>query len=987
MKAQRGLSVTQTQGILALKEKCFVNLKIGNISNNVEIFVLRNNLPYVLIGLPHCKLFKLNIDCVKMEITQNKIVLPLMEGIPNIPSQNTLHLNEDKQNFSEIENADIFNEWVEQYNVEATEDVQNLQSANNSLPALLSNYTCIFSKNKYDVGRINMEPQRIHLTSDLPISLRAYRTSPKEEEEIREQIQNLLQAGIIKESYSPYSSPVTLVYKREEGKKTRLCVDFRKLNAITKTDAEPLPRIDTLLDKLAQAKVFSTLDLASGYWHIPIHPKDTEKLAFATTFGLYEWLYLPFGLRNAPAIFNRTIRRILNKYKIDFACNYFDDIIVFSQNENEHFQHLKTLFDICVQENLKLKLSKCNFVKTTINFLGYEVSNGCITPDNPNIETIKKLQPPTNVKELQRFLGSINVYNKFIPKYAKIRYPLNNLLKKNVPYVWDQNCQNSFQKLKQALIEKPILKLFDPKTPCQLFVDASSHGVGCVVKQVDEDGILHPIAYHSRNLRDYEKNYAITELECLAIVDALDKFYHYLHGQKFFIHTDHAALTWLKTVKNLRGRLFRWSLKLSMFDYEIKYKKGSTNIEADMLSRQPVSENLPHHVHLLDLNEIREIQKKENVIVNGKKYIEVNDVIVVKKKSLYKIVVPMSLRLPLLEKTHTQFGHPGIYKMINLITPQYYWPNVNNDIEKYVKHCHTCQINKKSKQKRFGLLQQVPPTDNPFECLALDSVGGLNYYNSTKKYLHLVIDHATRYVWGFPSKRVTTETYTNFLKQIFQMQMPQKLLTDRNPAFTASRFSKFLRNQKVKHIFTSKHHPETNGKIERLNQTIVTRLKCKVNTSSSRTPWTKLLAEVLDEYNNTPHSVTQFTPNYLLYGKLPYDPLLPNNNYYPPIDEARKLAKERTINYHKKNKVRYDVRFLPVPFKVGDTVMYEEFHYPNTRKLSPPYSGPYTILNQLSEVNFEIDKPEPHFKRNSEIVHSSKLRFYNPPENLKLNHQ
>lgn len=242
-------------------------------------------------------------------------------------------------------------------------------------------------------------------------------------------------------------------------------------------------------------------------------------------------------------------------------------------------------------------------------------------------------------------------------------------------------------------------------------------------------------------------------------------------------------------------------------------------------------------------------------------------------------------------------------------------------------------------------------------------------------------------MWGFPSKSVTTETYTNFLKQIIQIQVPDNILTDRNAAFTSSRFKRFLRNYKIKHLLTSSHRPETNGKVERVNQTIVTRLKCKVNSSSNRQPWTKILENVLNEYNATPHSVTQFTPSYLLLGKLPYDPLLPNNSYYPPVDEARRLAKENTISYHNKNKVRYDARFLPAKFNVGDTVLYEEFHYPNTRKLSPPYSGPYTILKKLSDVNFEIDKPSPHFKRNSEIVHSTKLRYYNSPQNFKLNHQ
>ncbi|GFW03325.1 retrovirus-related Pol polyprotein from transposon 297 [Trichonephila clavipes] len=227
-----------------------------------------------------------------------------------------------------------------------------------------------------------MEPPRVNLTSDLPIYQRAYRTSATSEAEINKQIQNLLAAGLIKESNSFYSSPVTLAYKRDEKQKTRLCIDYRKLNAICKTDAEPLPRIDSLLDKLKSAKFFSTLDLASGYWHIPLHEKDKEKLAFVTTEGFYEFQVLHFGFRNDPAIFNRTIRKILTKHNCsNFACHYFDDIVVFSNSLEEHYAHLRKIFQICEEENIKLKFSKCAFAKTKIKFLGYEIKEGCITPD------------------------------------------------------------------------------------------------------------------------------------------------------------------------------------------------------------------------------------------------------------------------------------------------------------------------------------------------------------------------------------------------------------------------------------------------------------------------------------------------------------------------------------------------------------------------------------------------------------------------------
>ncbi|KFM72322.1 Retrotransposable element Tf2 protein type 3, partial [Stegodyphus mimosarum] len=316
--------------------------------------------------------------------------------------------------------------------------------------------------------------------------------------------------------------------------------------------------------------------------------------------------------------------------------------------------------------------------------------------------------------------------------------------------------------------------------------------------------------------------------------------------------------------------------------------------------------------------------------------------------------------------------------MLNLLSPQYYWPGIVQDVRNYCKHCEICQFNKKSKQKKFGLMQNLPSVSEPFEILSIDTVGGLNYYNSTKRYIHIIIDHATRYIWTFASKSVTTDTYINCLKQIFQIQVPKKILSDRNAAFTSSKFKHFLRNHNVKQLLTTANRPQTNGKIERVNQTIITRLKCKLNSYQGNIAWTKLLPQVTEEYNNTPHSVTKFPPSYLMYGKLPYDSLIQNQELYPSIEEARKIAQKRSDDYHNVNKERYDIHFKPSNFKIGDLVMYEKFQYPNTRKLSPPFSGPYKILKQYSEVTYKIDKPNPLTKKKSEIVHSTRLRPFNP---------
>ncbi|UYV79893.1 hypothetical protein LAZ67_18000997, partial [Cordylochernes scorpioides] len=832
-----------------------------------------------------------------------------------------------------------------------------------------------FAAHKMDIGHIKADPIRIKLTSQTPISLKPFRPSFSDNIEIKRQIEELLKYNVIRPSYSSYASPAMLVNKRNEGK-IRLVIDYRKLNDIIKRDSEPIPRIDSILDKLSEANIFTTLDLLSGYHHLDIHPDDKEYTAFTTTHGLYEFNKLSFGLKNSPSQFQRVLRQILNKYDVDFCMNYFDDFIIFSNNFQEHLTHLKVILDICIKENIKLKLSKCKFATYQISFLGYEISNHQFSPSTNNIETIRKLNSPRNKKDLQRVLGSINIYSKFIPNYAKLRLPLNNLLKKDVKWKWDEECETAFSKLKNMITSKPILAIYNPKYPIHLYTDASQEQIGSILKQEQPDGLLKPIAYRSRRMTSYESNYCVTEQECLAIIDAVDFFLPYLDGVHFTIHTDHACLKYLKNIKNPKGRLFRWSLKLSMFDFEIKHIRGTENKEADFLSRYPIA-------HFVSDPELKQAQFDDNI--NDRKYTKFNGLLTIRKKGLIKSVVPPSLREKVLIRAHQDYGHIGVSKMLNLISPIYYWPYLIQDISNYVKHCEVCQLNKISHQKKFGLLESLPPANDPFDLVSIDTVGGLNYYNSTKKFLHIIVDHATRYIWAFPSKSQTTDSYINCLNKIFQIQKPKQFLSDRAPSFTSPRFRKYLINNNIKQLLTSSSRPQCNGLNERLNQTIITRLRCKFNNLKGKSiPWTKLLDSVLNEYNNTPHSITGYTPTYLLYGKLPYDPPLKESEFYPPIDTARTNAYNNTLKFHQINKIRYDQHYQPSTFKVGDKVWLQTFYHPDNRKLMPPMSGPFTILKQISPVNYEIDKPQSNLGKTTMVIHSSKLRPYYPKEGFEL---
>ncbi|UYV82178.1 hypothetical protein LAZ67_21001276 [Cordylochernes scorpioides] len=811
-------------------------------------------------------------------------------------------------------------------------------------------------------------PVRIATNSDKVVTIRPYRVPICDQREIRSQIRQMLDNDIIEPSYSPFSSPVTLVTKRDKTK--RFCIDYRKVNEVISSDVHPLPRIEDILDRLARAKYFSTADVSSAYWQVPIHPDSRPLLAFATIDGLYQPTRLPFGLKTSPQIYERAINQVLQGHGLDCVAHYFDDFVIYSETLEEHQEHLRKFFAFCDAENLQLNLTKCEFFRQTIEFLGYTITAGTTTPLIRNTDVIHAIPPPNNRKTLQSFLGAVNVYNKFIPDYARLRTPLNNLLKKDVTWDWDDKCQKAFTSLKESLTQHPVLHLYKDELPCQVYCDASTLGIAGVLKQVHSAGKAYPVQYFSRALRVHERNYTISELECLAIVESVEKFRVYLMGRKFTIFSDHHALQWLKTIKNPSGRLFRWSLRLSCYEYEVRYIKGSQQHEADLLSRNPFC-------GFLDTTLIKNHQLTPSG--ESKLTIDRNGLQTLKRRGVTKIVVPDALVPDLLTKVHSRYNHPGISQMTRLISPQYYWKGMSEDISKTTKACAICQSTKHPRGPTFGELGQLPVATQPFDLVALDTIAGLAKYGNAKAYLHVVVDHFSRYTWTFPSKSTSITTYQQVIKRVLQDGSPKRLLTDRAPAFTSPKFRKFLINRNIHPLLTTSNNPQANGLCERLNATLTGKLRL-LHLENPKAAWTKLAKRVTVVYNNTPHSVTGFPPGYLMFGVLPPE-LTEHVNPYPVLTTARRIAHERTQAKHLKDKHAYDQQHKTPHFEPGDLVLVKVYHHPNTGKLAPYFTGPYEILEIISPNVVRINRPNQPLNRNTDTVHVNKLQYYN--ENIR----
>ena len=523
-----------------------------------------------------------------------------------------------------------------------------------------------------------------------------------------------------------------------------------------------------------------------------------------------------------------------------------------------------------------------------------------------NLISIKDFPTPKTQKHIRQFLGKVNFYNKYIPNQTIILDPLHNLLRKGQQFIWTTECQNAFEKMKQLLCSQPVLEIYDPDLPIHIYTDASLQGIGAVMKQKQPNNQEKPVAYFSKKLNGSQKKKKAIYLECLAIKEAIQYWQFWLIGKSFTVFSDHKPLENLNIRSRTDEDLGDLTYYLSQYDFTVKYAPGKNNLEADCLSRNPVleaHENKDEILKLVNLIQLKDIiadqekneelqQKKDRMILKNRIYYK-------KIKTKEKIILTEKFSKEFIKKIHEEYCHIGIKQMKNKITPYYIAAKLTQNIKQICKNCETCIKNKARGQTKYGLMSQLGPAKEPFEIMSVDTIGGFGGSRLTKKYLHLLVDHFTRYAYILTSKTQTAIDFIKLIKRVTENNKIGMILADQYPGINSKEFKTFLEEEDIPIVFTATNSPFSNGLNERLNQTLVNKIRCTINKTKRKQAWTTIAQKCTQKYNETEHTITGFTPTYLMEGK--DIPMVPKEIYQETnnnLSQDRKLAlKKGPLNH------------------------------------------------------------------------------------------
>lgn len=843
---------------------------------------------------------------------------------------------------------------------------------------LLQEYRDCIAESVEELGCAVSAQMDIKLKDDTPFSYRPYRVAQSEQDKITGIVNELLDCDIIRESSSEYSSPMLLVTKKNGDQ--RMCIDYRKLNSRTIQDQHPLPRIDDQIDRLKHGKFFTSLDLKSGYYQIPMSDHAKKYTAFSTYAGLYEFNRMPFGLTNAPRCFQRFMNRVLGPVR-NIAAVYLDDVLLHAKTVEEAIEGLKKVLQILREQNLTLNLKKCTFLTTSVEFLGFEIERDTVKPGKDKMKAVENFPVPTTVKNVRQFLGLTGYFRQFVQNYAAIAKPLTRLIKKTVPWRWKEDEESAFKKLKQVLINRPVLALYDPDADTEVHTDASSVGVAGILLQKQDDQKLHPVAYFSRQTTEAEVKYHSYELETLAVVETLKKFRAYLIGINFTLVTDCNAIKATKEKKDLIPRIARWWLQLQEFTFEIKYRPGDRMKHVDALSRNIGNDEAVESVMRITQDDwvlagqltdtkIKEIHGilKQPPVTDYEKNIYKNYAL--REGRVYRITarglqwaVPRGMRHHVVRAAHDERGHFAVQKTLYRLCEFYWFPKMRDYVEKYIGCCIQCLFNKRKGGKKEGFLNPIPKGCTPMLTVHIDHLGPFTKTKRGNTHIIAAVDSFTKFVFLRAVKTTKTKYVLDFLKDIFSTYgAPQTIITDQGSSFTAKKFAMFCLQNGIRHIKNAVATPRANGQVERLNRSIMSVL---LTTTLEEERWDENVKEVQYAINNTINKTTGKTPSELLFGYKPrgssdvllMDEIAQTTGVIENLLEERTKAASRIEEQQKEQKRQYDrKRRESRKYKEGDLIVLEKYEpAPSTsRKLVSPYSGPFVVKTVLPHDRYVV---------------------------------
>ncbi|GJP59393.1 hypothetical protein CLOP_g11714 [Closterium sp. NIES-67] len=858
------------------------------------------------------------------------------------------------------------------------------------LAALIRQYSDIFPDD-LPAGLPPERPQdhKIDLEPGAQPTVRTqWRLTQPELTELRSQLDYHLEKGFIRPSTSPFAAPILFTPKKDGG--LRMCIDYRALNRRTIKSCYPIPRADDLLDQLRGARFFSKIDLRGGYHQIRVFADDCHKTAFRTRYGSYEYTVMPFGLTNAPSTFQLTMNGVFRDLLDKCIIVYLDDILIYSKTQEQHLKDLEQVFRRLQENRLITKGSKCEFLKSELEFLGHVVGADGIKIDPKKIIAIRDWKPPTNLQELQSFLGFVNYVRRFIPNMAGITGPLTDLLRKGTLFEWGERQQTAFDELRNSLTSPPVLRIADPSRPFEVLTDASDFAIGAILLQDFGDG-LQPIAYESRKLQTAERNYPVHDKEMLAIVHAFKVWRCYLTGADVTVRTDHKSLQYLCAQPNLNPRQIRWLDFLeSNFHYTITYKRGANNI-ADARTRPSA--------HLASI-----IVAKSNPLLTGlftqgyttdPFFTRNHHQQATTAKGPYflkactdRIWVPAYklLRELLIQEVHDSnlSGHFGVDKTQKLLHRFYYWPDSAPDVQRYVSACPICQRMKSSRRRPAGLLQPLEPPQRPWQHVTMDFVTGLPAAATSNDAVLVVVDRLTKMAHFAPCRTTITaeDTAKLFISTVVRLHgIPSAIISDRDPKFTSKFWQETWGQYGTRLQFSSAYHPQTGGQTERTNQTMEQLIRTNCPDLAR---WEEFLPMLEFSYNNAPSATTNHSPFFLNYSM---DPTVPTTtNIDNPVPRSQQFvnslqaAREKAIEFIRKSNTtarRYtDLHRRDIIMAAGQLVLLDtkNLRLPLPSKLRPRFCGPFRIVKMVTPVTAKLLLPDEW--RIHDAFHVSLLRPY-----------